>query len=158
LAAAAGAVTSILASWALMRKLDVTMALNGILAGLVGITAGADTVGEEASIIIGAISGVLVVVSILAFDKIRVDDPVGAISVHGTCGIWGTIAVGLFSFDPGHSVVTQTIGTLAISAFGFAFAFVVFSILKFTLGVRVSLEEEQLGLDLSEHGMAAYTG
>lgn len=158
LAAAAGAVTSIFASWALMRKLDVTMALNGILAGLVGITAGADTVGEEASIIIGGIAGVLVVISILAFDKLHVDDPVGAISVHGICGIWGTLAVGLFSLSPEHSLATQAIGTLAISAFGFAFAFVVFSILKFTLGVRVSLEEEQLGLDLSEHGMAAYTG
>ena len=158
LAACAGAVTSILASWALMKKLDVTMALNGILAGLVGITAGADTVGEGASIIIGAIAGVLVVISILAFDNIKIDDPVGAISVHGVCGIWGTVAVGLFSFDPAHNLQTQLIGTLAIGAFGFAFSFVVFSIFKFTLGVRVSAEEEQLGLDLSEHGMAAYTG
>ena len=92
------------------------------------------------------------------FDNIKIDDPVGAISVHGVCGIWGTLAVGLFSFDPAHNLQTQAIGTLAIGAFGFAFSFVVFSILKFTLGVRVSAEEEQVGLDLSEHGMAAYTG
>jgi ammonium transporter, Amt family len=158
LAACAGAVTSILTSWIVSRKFDVTMALNGILAGLVGITAGADTVREEASVIIGAIAGVLVVIAILAFDRIRIDDPVGAISVHGICGVWGTVAVGLFSFDPEHSLATQLIGTLAIAAFGFAFAFAVFSILKFTLGVRVSPEEETVGLDISEHGMAAYFG
>jgi len=158
LAACAGAVSSIVASWLVIRKLDVTMALNGILAGLVGITAGADTVGEESSVIIGAIAGVLVVIAILAFDKIKIDDPVGAISVHGVCGVWGTLAVGLFSFNPEHNLATQAIGTLAIGGFGFAFAFVVFFILKLTLGVRVSVEEETLGLDLSEHGMAAYTG
>ncbi len=132
------------------------MALNGILAGLVGITAGADTVAEESSIIIGAISGVLVVVSIVAFDKIKVDDPVGAISVHGVCGIWGTVAVGIFSFDPAHTVGTQLIGTLAIGAFAFVFSFVVFYGLKLAFGVRVSLEDETVGLDISEHGMHAY--
>jgi Amt family ammonium transporter len=158
LAAAAGAVTSIVASWLVIKKLDVTMALNGILAGLVGITAGADTVGEEASLIIGGIAGVLVVGAILAFDKIKVDDPVGAISVHGVCGVWGTLAVGLFSFDPEHTVMIQLIGTAAIGAFGFAFAFVAFYALKLIFGVRVGIEEETLGLDLSEHGMAAYTG
>ena len=103
LAACAGAVASIVGSWVLLKKPDVSMALNGILAGLVGITAGADTVGEESSIVIGAIAGVLVVVSILFFDKIKIDDPVGAISVHGICGMWGTVAVGIFSFNPDHS-------------------------------------------------------
>jgi Amt family ammonium transporter len=158
LAACAGGVASIVTSWAITKKLDITMALNGILAGLVGITAGADTVGEEASVIIGAIGGVIVVVSILAIDKIKIDDPVGAISVHGVCGVWGTLAVGIFSFNPEHSLMTQLIGTAAIGAFGFAFSFVVFFLLKLIVGVRVGVEEETLGLDLSEHGMAAYTG
>jgi Amt family ammonium transporter len=156
LAACAGAVASILTSYVVIRKPDVSMALNGILAGLVGITAGADTVGEGSAIIIGAIAGAVVVLAILAFDKVRVDDPVGAISVHGICGIWGTVAVGIFSFDPAHTVQTQLIGALAISAFALVFAFVVFGTLKAIFGVRVSLEEETVGLDISEHGMTAY--
>ncbi len=156
LAACAGAVASILTSYVVIRKPDVSMAVNGILAGLVGITAGADTVGEGSAIIIGAIAGAVVVVAILAFDKIRVDDPVGAISVHGICGVWGTVAVGIFSFDPAHTVQTQLIGALAISAFAFAFSMVVFGTLKAVFGVRVSLEEETVGLDISEHGMTAY--
>lgn len=156
LAACAGAVASIVISWAVIGKPDVSMALNGILAGLVGITAGADTVGEGASIIIGAIAGAIVVVAIIAFDKIRVDDPVGAVSVHGVCGIWGTVAVGIFSFNPDHSFMTQLIGTLSIGAFAFVFAVVVFGALKLTVGVRVSLEDETVGLDISEHGMHAY--
>ena len=156
LAACAGAVVSIVISWAVMSKPDVSMALNGILAGLVGITAGADTVGEGASIIIGGIAGGIVVLSIIFFDRIKIDDPVGAISVHGICGIWGTVAVGLFSLDPSHSVVTQLIGTLSISAFAFVFSLVVFGLLKVTFGVRVSLEDETVGLDISEHGMHAY--
>ncbi len=157
LAACAGAVASILCSWIILRKPDVSMALNGVLAGLVGITAGADTVGEESSILIGAIAGVLVVFSIVLFDKIHVDDPVGAISVHGICGIWGTVAVGIFSFNGDHNVMTQFIGTMSIAAFAFAFSFVVFLLLKVTLGVRVSPDEEAQGLDLSEHGAHAYT-
>ena len=157
LAAAAGAVASIVCSWAVVKKPDVSMALNGILAGLVGITAGADTVGEEAAVIIGAIAGAIVVLSIVFFDKIKIDDPVGAVSVHGVCGIWGTIAVGIFSFNPEHNFVTQVIGTLAIGAFAFVFSAVVFGILKVTLGVRVSPEEESMGLDISEHGAHAYT-
>lgn len=156
LAACAGAVVSIVVSWGLLSKPDVSMALNGILAGLVGITAGADTVGEGASIIIGGIAGGIVVVAIVAFDRIRVDDPVGAISVHGVCGIWGTVAVGIFSFNPEHSFSTQLIGSLAISAFAFLFSLVVFGALKATVGVRVGLEEETVGLDISEHGMHAY--
>ncbi len=156
LAACAGAVTSIIVSWALLSKHDVTMALNGILAGLVGITAGADTVGEGSSILIGAIAGALVVVSIIAIDRCKIDDPVGAISVHGVCGIWGTLAVGIFSLDPEHSVMTQLVGTLAISAFAFVFSLIVFGALKAVFGVRVSVEEETVGLDISEHGMHAY--
>lgn len=158
LAACSGAVASIVGSYVLLKKPDVSMALNGILAGLVGITAGADTVTEASSIIIGAIAGLLVVVAILAFDNIKIDDPVGAISVHGVCGIWGTVAVGIFSTNPEHSLMWQVIGTLSIGGFAFLFSIVVFGILKATLGVRVSLEEETLGLDISEHGMAAYNG
>ncbi len=156
LAAAAGAIASSFTSIILLKKPDLSMALNGILAGLVGITAGADTVSELSSIIIGAISGVLVVLSILFFDKIKIDDPVGAISVHGVCGVFGTIAVGIFSFDPSHSIVVQTIGTFAIGGFAFVFSFVVFLILKLVLGVRVSEEEESEGLDVAEHGAPAY--
>ncbi|MEM9365431.1 MAG: ammonium transporter [Planctomycetota bacterium] len=155
LGAAAGAVAAIIVSWAVSTKPDVSMALNGILAGLVGITAGADVVSEMSAIIMGGVAGVLVVFSTIFFDKIKVDDPVGAISVHGVCGIWGTVAVGIFGgadFD----VVTQLIGTLAISAFAFVVAFVVFFILKLIMGVRVSVEEETVGLDISEHGMHAY--
>ena len=156
LGGAAGAIAAIVCGWSLSGKPDVSMALNGILAGLVGITAGADTIGEGASIIIGGIAGLLVVISTMFFDRIRIDDPVGAISVHGICGIWGTIAVGLFSFNPEHNVMTQLIGTLSIGAFAFVFSFVVFFLLKMIFGVRVSLEEETAGLDISEHGMHAY--
>ena len=132
------------------------MALNGILAGLVGITAGADTVGMGSAIIIGLIAGVIVVYAIVTFDKMKIDDPVGAISVHGVCGIWGTVAVGIFSFNSDHSVATQLKGTLIISAWAFAFSYVVFSAIKALMGVRVSEEDEERGLDLSEHGQEAY--
>ena len=153
LAAAAGCVSSILFSWAVLKKPDLSMALNGILAGLVGITAGADVVGTGDAIIIGIIAGVIVVFAILLFDKIKVDDPVGAISVHGICGNWGTIAVGLFG---GANLGVQILGTAAISLFSFAFAFTVFYILKVTMGIRVEEEEEIEGLDIGEHGLEAY--
>jgi Amt family ammonium transporter len=133
------------------------MALNGILAGLVGITAGADTVSEFSAILMGGVSGVIVVFAIVFFDKVKIDDPVGAISVHGVCGIWGTIAVGIFSTNPDHSLVEQVIGTLSIGAFAFIFSFIVMMILKATMGVRVSEELEESGLDIEEHGAPAYT-
>ena len=153
LAASAGAVASIIVSWLFLKKPDLSMALNGILAGLVGITAGADAMGPGAAIIVGAIAGVIVVFSIIFFDKIKIDDPVGAISVHGVCGIWGTLAVGIFG---GAVFMTQLIGTLAVSIAAFAFSLIVFGILKVLIGVRVSPEEEAKGLDLSEHGQEAY--
>lgn len=153
IAAAAGGVTSMLASWLVLKKPDLSMALNGVLAGLVGITAGADSVSVLASFIIGVIAGVIVVFSILFFDKVRIDDPVGAISVHGICGIWGTVAVGIFTE---YSIGIQILGTLAISAFTFVFSLAVFGILKAVLGVRVSEEEEAKGLDIGEHGIEAY--
>ena len=142
LAAAAGGLASIIVSMLFLKKPDLSMALNGILAGLVGITAGADAMGAWAAVTVGAIAGVIVVFSILFFDKIQIDDPVGAISVHGVCGIWGTLAVGIWG---GANFVTQLIGTLSVSIAAFAFAFIVFGIIKAIMG-----------LDLSEHGQAAY--
>ncbi len=153
IAAAAGGLSSMFCSWIVVKKPDLSMALNGVLAGLVGITAGADSVSVLSSFFIGAIAGVIVVFSILFFDKIRIDDPVGAVSVHGVCGIWGTLAVGIFG---DFSVVTQLIGTLSISAFTFVFSLIVFGLIKVLIGVRVSKEEEAEGLDISEHGIEAY--
>jgi Amt family ammonium transporter len=133
------------------------MALNGILAGLVGITAGADQMGPGTSILIGLIAGVLVVLSVIFFDKIKIDDPVGAISVHLVCGIWGTLAVGLFGAKAGGAQLTsQLIGVVAYGVFAFAFAFVLFLVLKMVMGLRVSREEESEGLDIGEHGNVAY--
>ncbi len=153
LAAVAGALAAIGASWIFLKKPDISMALNGILAGLVGITAGADSMGPWAAVLVGAIAGVIVVFSIIFFDKVKIDDPVGAISVHGVCGIWGTLAVGIFG---GVSFAAQLIGTLSVSIAAFVFALVVFGIIKATLGVRVSPEEEAEGLDIAEHGQEAY--
>ena len=157
LAAASGAIASMTVSWIFLRKPDLSMALNGILAGLVGITAGADTVGMGSSILIGAVAGSIVVFSIVFFDRIKIDDPVGAISVHGICGVWGTLAVGIFSTNADHSFGAQLLGTAAISAWAFVFSLVVFGIIKATIGVRVSEEDEVIGLDVTEHGQPAYT-
>jgi len=154
LAAAGGAVGAIITSYLSLKKPDLSMALNGILAGLVGITAGADSIMPASAIIVGLISGVLVVFSIIFFDKIKIDDPVGAISVHGVCGIFGTLAVALFS--DAATFGDQLLGTLSICVFAFVFSLIVFSILKVIMGVRVSPEEEAVGLDLSEHGQEAY--
>ena len=157
LAAAAGAVVSMLVSVIVLKKPDLSMALNGVLAGLVSITAGADAVGPLAAIIMGGVGGVIVVFSILFLDKIKIDDPVGAISVHGTVGIWGTIAVAIFA--PGEaSIFVQFIGVISVYAFAFIFSFVVFYIIKLVMGVRVSEEEEAEGLDIGEHGQPAYHG
>ena len=154
LAAAAGALAAMAATNFFMHKLDAPMALNGILAGLVGITAGANVVSPGSAIVIGAISGVLVVLGVLALDKVRVDDPVGAISVHGFCGVWGTLAVGLFSTE--HSFLTQLIGTSSVVIFTLLFTFIVFGAIKYTVGVRVTSDVELGGLDLEEHGNNAY--
>lgn len=154
LAGCGGCLTAMLVSWVALKKPDVSMALNGILAGLVGITAGADSMGPWAAVLVGAIAGAIVVFSIIFFDSIKIDDPVGAISVHGVCGIWGTIAVGIFG---GADLGVQIFGTLSVSAAAFLFAYIVFYALKATVGVRVTAEEEAEGLDLSEHGQTAYT-
>jgi Amt family ammonium transporter len=156
LAAAAGCLAAMATSWGMFGKPDLSMSLNGILAGLVGITAGADTVGMSSAVIIGAIAGVIVVFAVTMFDKIKIDDPVGAISVHLVCGVWGTLAVGIFSTNPDHSVFTQLVGVLSYGAVAFLSALAIFGVLKMTMGIRVSEEEELEGLDLGEHGQHAY--
>ena len=154
LSAAAGIIGAMILSWILQKKPDLSMILNGSLAGLVGITAGADVVSVMSSIIIGFIAGIIVVAAVLCFDRIKIDDPVGAISVHLVCGIWGTLAVGIFSAE--HSFTVQLLGVVAYGITCFVIAFAIFFVLKITLGIRVDEEEEMGGLDLGEHGMAAY--
>ena len=154
LAAAAGVIGAMAVSWGIQKKPDLSMILNGALAGLVGITAGADVVSVNAAMLIGFIAGLIVVGSVLFIDRRRLDDPVGAVSVHLVCGVWGTLAVGIFSVD--HSLLTQLIGVLAYGAFSFAAALLIFLALKLSMGLRVSADEERLGLDVGEHGMEAY--
>jgi ammonium transporter, Amt family len=156
LAAAAGCIGAIVAYSFVGSKPDLSMALNGILAGLVGITAGADVINPSSAILVGFIAGGLVVGSVLLVDKIRVDDPVGAISVHLVCGVWGTLAVGLFSTNPAHSLAIQGYGVLCYAVFTVICAAILFLGIKATIGLRVSEEEELEGLDLGEHGMRAY--
>ena len=157
IAAAAGAVGAMVTSWITQKKPDLSMVLNGILAGLVGITAGADQMNMNSSIIIGLSSGIIVVLAVGMFDKLKLDDPVGALSVHLVCGIWGTLCVGLFGAKAGMAqLVSQLIGIVAIGAFSFVFAYVLFQIIKAVMGLRVSPEEETEGLDLAEHGNEAY--
>jgi Amt family ammonium transporter len=154
ISASAGAIGAIFFSWILLKKPDLTMALNGILAGLVGITAGADAVSPMASLFIGLVAGVIVVLAIIMFDRIKIDDPVGAISVHGVVGIYGTVVIAFFNSEI--SFMVQLIGSLAVCATAFVFAVVLALILKATIGFRVTAEEEEEGLDLSEHGQEAY--
>lgn len=158
LAAATGATFAMFISWMKFGKPEVGMSLNGALAGLVAITAGCANVSPTSSIIIGAIAGVLVVFSVLFFDKIKVDDPVGAISVHGVNGAWGTLAAGLFDMGGlSMSVVgVQLIGIVACFVWTFVTAFILFKVISMTIGLRVSPEEEAEGLDLAEHGGSAY--
>lgn len=157
LAAAAGAIGAFIVSYFMFKNFDLPMALNGILGGLVGITAGADQMSPLDSIIIGLIAGAIIPVSVVFFDKRKLDDPVGATSVHLVCGIWGTLAVGLFgAMKGGEQLVNQLVGIVAVGVFTFLFAFVVFYILKITMGIRVDEEEEARGLDIGEHEMQAY--
>jgi Amt family ammonium transporter len=154
LSPAAGAVIAMLVAWGLFKKPDLTMALNGALAGLVGITANCDCVTNIYAIIIGGVSGALVVLGIVALDKLKIDDPVGAFPVHGLCGVWGGIATGIFGADK--LIGIQIVGTLAMCGWAFVTMLGVFSVLKVIGMLRVSPEEEQTGLDYSEHGMHAY--
>ncbi|MEM6257541.1 MAG: ammonium transporter [Planctomycetota bacterium] len=156
-AAAAGGLAAGATSWIFGGKPDLSMALNGILAGLVGITAGADQMALWESVLIGLVAGVLVYFSVLGLDKLKIDDPVGAVSVHLTCGIWGTLVVGILGDSAGGTQLTaQIIGIIACGVATVILAAIGFIALKFTLGIRVSEAEELEGLDLGEHDMAAY--
>ncbi len=153
LAAAAGTLFAMLYGWVKTGKPNLSYTLNGALGGLVGITANCDSVNNIEGLIIGAVAGVLVCVGMELLENLKIDDAVGAWSVHGLCGIWGGIATGIFG---GHSLVAQIVGSIAIPVWAFVTAFILFKVIK-ALGVlRVSPEEEAAGLDLSEHGVGAY--
>jgi len=157
LAAAAGGITGTFTSWIKDGKPDLSMIINGILAGLVAITAPCADVSYLSAVIIGAIAGVLVVFSVAFFDKIHIDDPVGATSVHLVNGIWGTLAYGIFA--PGAAnIITQLVGILVIGGVTVALSTIFWLALKFTIGIRVTPQEELEGLDIGEHGMEAYSG
>jgi ammonium transporter, Amt family len=167
LAAGAGAIAAMFTSWIWFKKPDPSFSLNGALAGLVGITAGTWVIDPAGSIIVGAIAGVIVVFSVELFDKVfHIDDPVGAISVHGICGVWGTIAVGIFGdlekigsgLTRGGQIGVQAVGILAVFAWVVVTALILFGILKALGLLRVSEKEELEGLDLSEHGAESYSG
>ncbi len=158
LAAAAGAVLAMIVSWMKFGKPEVGMSLNGALAGLVGITAGCANVTPASAVIIGAIAGVLVVFAVMFFEKIKIDDPVGAISVHGVCGAWGTLAAGIFNIGGTSLKIlsVQGIGIAACFVWTFGCAYILFKVIDATMGLRVSAEEEIEGLDATEHGGNAY--
>ena len=159
MAAAAGAISAMIVSWLMFKKPEVGMTLNGALAGLVAITAGCANVSPTSSVIIGLVAGVLVVLSVVFIDhKLKIDDPVGAVSVHGVCGAWGTLAAGLFDMGglSGKVVMVQLIGIGAAFAWAFVTAFILFKVISATVGLRVSREEELEGLDIEEHGGHAY--
>ncbi|MFO7930065.1 MAG: ammonium transporter [Thermodesulfobacteriota bacterium] len=158
LAASAGAVFAMLTSWIKFGKPEVSMSLNGALAGLVGITAGCANVSPASSIIIGAIAGVIVVMSVLFFENIKIDDPVGAVSVHGVNGAWGTLAAGIFNAGGTSASIigVQLLGIFAAFAWTFAAAFIMFKLADMAVGLRVSEEEEREGLDFTEHAGTAY--
>ncbi len=153
LAAAAGVVAAMVTTQLIYKKLDLTMALNGAIAGLVSITAGPDVQNHLIALIIGAIGGVLVVLAIPMLDKVKIDDVVGAISAHLVAGIWGTLAVGIFG---GGDIVVQLIGIVAIGAFMTVTSAIVWLVLKYTVGLRLSDEDEVNGLDRTELGLEAY--
>jgi Amt family ammonium transporter len=166
MAAAAGCLTATATAWLALGKPDLSMILNGTLAGLVAITAPCNSVGLASSVIIGAIAGVLVVFSVIFFDrKAKVDDPVGALSVHLVNGVWGTLSVGLFASDGGlffgggfGKTLIQLTGIASIGVVTAAASALAWFVLKATMGIRVTAEEEYQGLDTGEHGMEAYPG
>lgn len=166
LAAATGAIFAMFTAWLTSGKPDASMTLNGALAGLVGITAPCATVSPVAAMIIGAVAGMLVVGSVVFIDKVlKIDDPVGAVSVHGVCGAWGTISCGLFNLDGGlfygggvRQLLVQLTGVGTAFVWAFGLGLVLFLAIKYTIGIRVTEEEEIRGLDICEHGMEAYSG
>lgn len=158
LAAAAGGFGAFSVSYLKYKQNDLSMLLNGVLGGLVGITAGADVMGVSDAIIIGFIAGVLIVLAVAAIDRLKLDDPVGAISVHLVCGIWGTLAVGIFGKLAGfNQFLNQLIGVGAVAVFCVLTSFIILYALKLSIGLRVSQREELEGLDIHEHGMEAYS-
>jgi len=154
LSAASGAVGAMVLSWVLFKKPDLGMSINGALGGLVSITAGCANLTPGSAILAGLIGGVLVVLSVMFLDRIRIDDPVGAVSVHGTCGAWGTLAAGLFNMN-GFSMAqmgVQVTGIVACFVWSFGLGFILFKAIDAAIGLRVSREEELQGLDITEHG------
>ena len=156
LSAAAGVIGAMITSWYISKKPDLSMILNGSLAGLVGITAGADCISLTNSVIVVFLSGIIVVLAVIQLDKLKIDDPVGAISVHLFCGVWGTLAVGIFSSD--YSFTTQLLGVSSYGAFCFISSVVLFKAIDLLFGLRVTEEEEIIGLDIGEHEMESYAG
>ncbi|MBJ7899321.1 MAG: ammonium transporter [Cyanobacteria bacterium RI_101] len=176
LGAAAGGIVATFTCWSKDGKPDLSMVINGILAGLVAVTAGCNVLSYWGAVLVGGIGGALVVYAVSFFDNLKIDDPVGALSVHLVNGVWGTLAVGLFA-DPKNPIapaegavsglfygggigqlINQIIGIVAVGAFTVAFSVALWFILKQTLGIRVSKHEEMIGLDIGEHGMEAYSG
>ena len=164
LASAAGGIATMFYTYFSHGKIDITMVINGILAGLVSITAGCNVVGPMAAILIGFIAGILVDLAVLYFDKMKVDDPVGAIAVHGINGLFGTLAVGFFATDGGlffgggaDLLITQLIGALAIALFSFSITFILMRVLKSLIGIRITSEEEEAGIDSVSFGVKSYS-
>lgn len=163
-AAAAGGIATLIFTWVKYGKPGLSMTLNGVLAGLVAITAGCDAVTPLGAIVIGLMAGVLVVLSVEFFDKVaKIDDPVGAISVHGVCGAFGTLMVGIFSVDGGMLygggaglLTTQAIGVVTVAAWAIGCGLILFMAIKYTIGLRVTKKEEENGLDYYEHGESAF--
>jgi len=163
-AAAAGGITTMIYIWFKYKKPTLSMTLNGVLAGLVAITAGCDVVTPGGAILIGMLAGILVVIAVEFFDKVaKIDDPVGAISVHGICGAFGTLMVGLFAQNGGlfygggvAMLTSQAIGVVSVAAWALGCGFILFTFLKYTMGIRVTPKEEENGLDYYEHGETAY--
>ncbi len=166
LAGAMGAIAAMITAWIVMGKPEGSMTLNGVLAGLVGITAGCATVSAFGAMVIGTVAGILVVFSVMFLDNVlKIDDPVGAVSVHGVCGAWGTLACGLFNVDGGllygggvSQLVAQAVGVGTAFVWAFGLGMILFFVLKKTVGLRVTEEEEIRGLDIGEHGNEAYAG
>jgi Amt family ammonium transporter len=163
LAAAAGAITAMLTAWIFLGKPDAGMSLNGALAGLVTITAGCASVSPTSAAIMGALGGIVVVLSVLLLERFRIDDPVGAVSVHGTCGALGTLLLGFFDMERGvfagggfGLLWAQFVGVVAVLAWCLVTGFILFYAIKVVTGLRVSQEAEQAGLDYEEHGASAY--
>lgn len=163
LASASGGIATMIYTYFTYSKIDITMVINGVLAGLVSITAGCNVVEPISAIIIGVIAGILVDIAVVFFDKIKVDDPVGAIAVHGVNGLFGTLAVGFFAIEGGlfygggiSLLITQVLGVTTIALFSFTVIFIVMKFLKLTIGVRISSEDEEAGIDASSFGVQSY--